>query len=48
MSLKFSNMEILKRHLIMLKEAISVSENIFLPLIQELIQLGFLSLYIKE
>lgn len=40
-------MEILKRHLIMLKEAISVSVNIFLPLFQELIQLVFLSLYIK-
>lgn len=31
----------------MLKEAISVSVNIFLPLFQELIQLVFLSLYIK-
>lgn len=31
----------------MLKEAISVSENIFLPLIHKLIQLDFLSLYIK-
>lgn len=31
----------------MLKEAISIFENIFLPLIQELIPLVFLSLYIK-
>lgn len=32
----------------MLKEAISVAADFFLPLIQKIIQLAFLSLYIKS